>query len=238
MKLAIIFVTFNTPESEISRIKNELKSFKIQGTYYVYDGSNDNKGYAYGINKNIKKAIKDKCDVFMVLNTDISFINISTDEINKGLKEFDILGGVMYQKNEIFYGGQIDKLRLSGGLSKLEPKEQYFSVDFVTGSMMIIKKNVWDKIGLFDEEYFMYYEDVDYCMTAIKYKLLVGINKNITYKHFENTLSKNKRIWLRNNRIRFFKKNANMTQWIYEIFRLPKTILEEILTISHSDIIK
>lgn len=238
MKLGIIFVTFNTPKSEMDRIKQELNRFNVQGAYYIHDSSRDNNGYAYGINKCITKAIKDKCDVFMILNTDISILKISLDEISKGLKKFDILGGVMHQKDEVYYGGQIDKWRLSGGLITTEPHGIFSSVDYVTGSMIILKKNVIDKIDLFDEKYFMYYEDVDYGMKARKANLRVGIDKNIVYKHFENASSVNKKRWLRNNRIKFFKKNANLLQWLYEIFRLPKTIMEEFRTNSHSDIIK
>ena len=33
----------------------------------------------------------------------------------------------------------------------------------VSGGAVLIKKEVFEKIGLFDEEYFMYYEDLDFC---------------------------------------------------------------------------
>lgn len=39
-------------------------------------------------------------------------------------------------------------------------------VDWVSGGFMLIKKQVIQKIGYFDENFFMYYEDVDYCKRA------------------------------------------------------------------------
>jgi GT2 family glycosyltransferase len=228
MKLAIILVVYNTPKSDLTRLQRELKKFNIKGKFYIYDNSKNNRGYAFGINKEIERAISERCDTFMILNTDIKFLKVSLTEIVLGLKKFDILGGVMYQKNDIYYGGSIDRWRLSGGLINKEPIHKFSPVDYVTGSMMIFEKNLVDCIGLMDEMYFMYYEDVDYAMRASKAGKKIGITKGIIYEHFENNISTNKEIWMRNNRLKFFKKNANIYQWVYELVRLPKTVIEEI----------
>jgi GT2 family glycosyltransferase len=39
-------------------------------------------------------------------------------------------------------------------------------LDWVTGAFMLIRREVVESIGLLDEEYFMYMEDVDYCFRA------------------------------------------------------------------------
>lgn len=41
----------------------------------------------------------------------------------------------------------------------LKPKE----VDWVTGAFMLVRKKVLEEVGYFDEDYFMYAEDVDLC---------------------------------------------------------------------------
>ncbi len=38
--------------------------------------------------------------------------------------------------------------------------------DWVAGASMIIRRGVFDKVGLLDEKYFMYYEEVDFCLAA------------------------------------------------------------------------
>ena len=40
-------------------------------------------------------------------------------------------------------------------------------VDIVSGSFMLIKKEVFNEIGFFDEKFFMYLEDVDFCIRAM-----------------------------------------------------------------------
>jgi len=63
------------------------------------------------------------------------------------------------------------------GLSRLFPKSNVFGkynltyldpdkvypVDAISGSFMTIKREVYDKVGGFDESFFMYGEDLDYC---------------------------------------------------------------------------
>jgi GT2 family glycosyltransferase len=41
-------------------------------------------------------------------------------------------------------------------------------VEAVVGGAMLISKEVIEKVGLFDERYFMYFEDLDYCRRARK----------------------------------------------------------------------
>jgi GT2 family glycosyltransferase len=39
-------------------------------------------------------------------------------------------------------------------------------VDWVTGAAMMIRKTVLDEIGLLDDGYFLYFEEVDFCFRA------------------------------------------------------------------------
>lgn len=39
-------------------------------------------------------------------------------------------------------------------------------IDWVAGASMIVRREVFDSIGLMDEEYFLYYEEVDFCLRA------------------------------------------------------------------------
>lgn len=44
--------------------------------------------------------------------------------------------------------------------------DQNCQVDWVAGASMIVRKAVFDKIGLLDEEYFMYFEELDFCLQS------------------------------------------------------------------------
>ena len=44
--------------------------------------------------------------------------------------------------------------------------DEIMQVDWVTGAAMMIRKEVLTDVGLFDEEYFLYFEEVDFCFRA------------------------------------------------------------------------
>ena len=44
--------------------------------------------------------------------------------------------------------------------------DEIMEVDWVTGAAMMIRKEVMADIGLFDDEYFLYFEEVDFCFRA------------------------------------------------------------------------
>ena len=41
--------------------------------------------------------------------------------------------------------------------------QQPFQIDYITGCAMLIHRDIFEKVGYFDERYFMYFEDADFC---------------------------------------------------------------------------
>lgn len=229
-KVGFIFVLYKTPANEIARLKNEVKILKFK-SYQIYfiDNTDNQQGYAAGVNNGLRSAIKDDCELFVVANPDISLVSL--DSLNQlvPFSHFDIFGLAMRQQGKIYYGGKIDKWRGSGGLIDKKPKNRFVPTDFVSGSLMFIKKKVIDKIGFFDEKYFMYYEEVDYCYRMKKAGFKVGIDSKLTYEHFEISQDNpTKEFYLFKNRLKFLMKYGSLKQKAYEFFRLPETIFEEI----------
>jgi O-antigen/teichoic acid export membrane protein/GT2 family glycosyltransferase len=230
LKIGFVFVLYQTPKKEIERLKKEIESLRLKNyQIYLIENSVNNRGYAGAINEGLKKGLKDEVDVFIIANTDISFKKLINKNFLEGLNQFDILGLSMQQGGKIYYGGTIDQWRLSGGLNENKQKKRFFAVDFVSGSLMIIKKKVIEKVGFLDERYFMYYEDVDYCFRAKKAGFRVGIDSQLNYDHFE--ISKNnpkKDYFLFKNRWRFFLRFSNWKQKLRELIRLPLTFFQSV----------
>jgi O-antigen/teichoic acid export membrane protein len=230
MKIAFIFVLFKTPQSEINRLKREVRELRIADyELYLIDNSENGQGYAGGVNQGIKKALKDNCELFVIANSDISLVKLDSLDLLDSLDKFDIFGFAMHQQSKTYYGGKIDKWRMSGGLIEKKPIDRFASTDFVSGSLMVIKKKVLDKIGFFDESYFMYYEEVDFCFRAKKSGFKIGIDTKLSYNHFEVSQDNpEKEFYLFKNRLKFLFKYGSLKQKIYELFRTPKTVVEEI----------
>ena len=237
-KIGFVFVLYKTPQSEISRLKKEVKEFVITPytlnpipyTLYFIDNSDNGQGYATGVNAGIKKAIADDCNLFVIANPDISLVKlVKLDQLVKS-NPFDIWSYSMHQQGKTYYGGVIDKWRMSGGLIEKKPIKRFSETDFVSGSLMFIKKKVIDKIGYFDESYFMYYEEVDFCYRAKKAGFKIGIDSKNSYKHFEVSIDNPKKeFYLFKNRLKFLFKFGSFKQKVRELVRAPKTIFEEII---------
>lgn len=46
------------------------------------------------------------------------------------------------------------------------PRHEAHETDWVSGASMIVRKEVFDEVGLLDDGYFMYFEEVDFCLSA------------------------------------------------------------------------
>ncbi len=57
--------------------------------------------------------------------------------------------------------------RLLQGRAVMRPiADEPVAVDWVAGASLMIRREVFDRVGLLDERYFMYYEEVDFCRRA------------------------------------------------------------------------
>jgi GT2 family glycosyltransferase len=100
--------------------------------------------------------------------------------------------------------------------------------DWVTGALMLARNQVIGEVGFLDEAYFMYYEDVDYCLQAKKAGWQVYYYPGITAFHLNPhaVSGRNDKIenHIRKSRLHFFKKNNFMGS-----FYLLRFVYEPIL---------
>jgi N-acetylglucosaminyl-diphospho-decaprenol L-rhamnosyltransferase len=67
------------------------------------------------------------------------------------------------------------------------------SVDWVSGSSMLLRRAALDRIGLFDEDYFMYVEDVDLCTRLRGARWDVWFTPELEVTHIGGTATRGKR---------------------------------------------
>jgi len=73
-----------------------------------------------------------------------------------------------------------------GAFSKFVPSENVsIEVEAISGGAMLIPREIIEKIGLFDERYFMYFEDLDYCRRARKagFKIYYLPSAKVIHEH-------------------------------------------------------
>lgn len=62
-------------------------------------------------------------------------------------------------------------------------------VDLVTGAAMMIPRTVWDSVGGFDERYFLFMEDFDFCREVLKSGGRVVYYPEVKLEHYQKRLS-------------------------------------------------
>lgn len=102
-----------------------------------------------------------------------------------------------------------------------EPRE----VDYVSGANLFVKKEVFDLVGGFDEEYFMYYEEVDLCKKLSVVSCQLSVVPSAKIIHYESlSTSKNlgfnyqKYGMLEKSKYRYFRKQYGL--WIVGFLKL------------------
>jgi hypothetical protein len=146
-----------------------------------------NGGYAYGNNFAIRPALESpNCPpYFLLLNPDTTIYPNALKALVDFMEQHPDVGiaGSSFENNEgpwsiAFRFPSIlseinDGLRL-GVVTKLlshwkvaqEMTGEQRQIDWVPGASMIIRRKVFDDIGLMDEGYFLYYEETDFCLQA------------------------------------------------------------------------
>lgn len=152
-----------------------------------------NLGFSGGHNVGIKHALGQGADYVVILNNDTYVDENFIDELLKAAKRDNKIGILSpkiyfapgfefhkdkYSKKEqgkVFWyaGGGMDWANVIGhhrGVDEVD-KGQFdktVETELATGCCMLIKREVFDKVGMFDDKYFLYYEDADLCMRAKK----------------------------------------------------------------------
>lgn len=171
---------------------NSLSLFKKQKGIHVIENKT-NQGYSGGNNVGIKFALSHKADIIWVLNPDLRLDKnclLHLIEFSNSHSQADILSPKIYfypgfefhkdryKKTDLgkiiwSAGGSINWSTVLGnntGLDELD-KGQFDTptqIEFATGASMFVKRHVFEKIGLFNDLYFLYLEDADFSLKATK----------------------------------------------------------------------
>ncbi len=137
----------------------------------------ENLGYGAANNVGINKA---KTKYLLILNPDTILQNNTLDELlisAKKIKNFAILGP------KIIEGDKINEKEINyNNLKKTETSIEK-SISYVKGFAIFINKEEFKDIGFFDENFFLYFEEIDLCKRVIKNGKKIYLAPNALVKH-------------------------------------------------------
>jgi GT2 family glycosyltransferase len=170
---------------------NSVNIIKEQYSKVIVIESKTNLGFTGGNNLGFSFALENRADYVWLLNNDtvvdgkalsylVSAASVSHDN--------GIIGSVIYDyadRNRIqFAGATINWAKASSPHIFTLSHNNLFEVERVNGCSMLVSNIVLKKIGLFDDNYFLYAEEVDFCVRArnAKFRCLMEPKSKIYHK--------------------------------------------------------
>jgi GT2 family glycosyltransferase len=216
-----LYIVDNKVTEETNNLITSLLS-KYPVIEYTHVKNSANLGVAKGNNQGIELSLKNGADYVLLLNNDVEFytpdlIKEMVDYAEKG--EDIIVPKILYFDTRRIWmaGGKLLKTRgytiHIGDGEKNSPKyatNKYF--DYAPTCFMLISKKVFEKVGLMDERYFVYFDDTDFIYRAnnLGYKVYYIGNVEVLHK-VSNSTGGNETLFSiyyhNRNRMLFIRKN-------------------------------
>lgn len=202
-KLQIIVVDNASKDNSLKIIKSDFSEIDILE-------NKDNLGFSEGNNVGIRYALNNGSDYILVLNNDTIVDKNLLEELIKTIEKDRRIGIISpkiyfakgyefhksrYKSSDLgkvlwYAGGVMDLNNVIGhhrGVDEIDngkyDKEE--ETDYATGCCMFIKREVLEKVGLFDKKYYLYYEDSDLSFRAKKtgYKIIYNPKAILWHKN-------------------------------------------------------
>lgn len=184
--LDIIIVDNASTDDSVERIKNRFP-------YITLLQSQHNGGYASGMNIGISYALQSTYDYILIQNNDTevteNFLHPMLDVFKKS-KNAGIISpkvGYLEERNQIYCAGAEISVLFCGGRAKFKGKNirNYANVNrkisMAEGCCFLVKREVFEQIGLMDESFFMYFEEVEFSDRVNKKFDIIYVNDSLIY---------------------------------------------------------
>ncbi len=210
----------------------------IPGTKVI--AADQNQGYAHAANLGIKLAQKDKSIThYFILNNDLTFSFGSLEQLLMTFTKYPrggIVSPVLHHQQGYDWGGKYNKW---SGMVKHKnwdnkPKTT-LAVEHVAGAAMLLSREAVAEVGIFDELFFMYFEDLDLCLRFARGGYTIHICPDVVVEHTVSASSsayaRTRLEWV--SHFTFVTKHlfrlAYPTAYLYDIFIYPLWLLKSLV---------
>lgn len=224
-----VYLVDNASKAPIS--DSELKKFNV---HIKYIKSGKNLGFAGGNNLAVSGIKLGDFDYVFLLNNDTVLLDDSVDRLVKKIEITpNIIGGIVnyyYDNPEEMWQAGSDTVA-----KKIKSKERkdfdvlsedMIFVDSIPGSSMMIPRKIIEEIGLFDERYFAYYEEVDFCERAKEsgYQVAFLPNTRLLHKVGRASTSRMKHYLRTRNTLLFYSLHYKQYMFVAYLRVILRTI--------------
>lgn len=173
----------------------------------------ENLGFGKGCNLGMQWVYEQNPEAIVwLINPDTLMLTNSLEKVPEFFThhpEVSILGTMVYEPSgDIWFGGgqfnrKIGSIMIADNLFLPAPNAEYLPCDWVTGCSCLINLKKFNNCPGFDSEYFLYYEDFDFCQRYAREGHVIAMtnhlavfhqpsevtNKNLFHKYYHSTYS-------------------------------------------------
>ena len=200
-----------------------------------------NLGYAGGNNIGIERALENNADFVWILNPDIRLERETLPILLKTIQANERLAAVgprilkRNKRNEIFSDGGIVLMnekcstihKHSNTISSDYTPELDYKISYIDGCCILINCKAISEVGKLPEEYFLYFEETDWCMQAFKKDYELAVNSHALAFCGNSDKGKIYNYYTTRNRLLFSKKFHLNYKEVRKYY--GKSLLNEIL---------
>lgn len=208
LNFCIYFIDNASHDGSVDYAKSLCFELKIEARFFELL---ENTGYSGGNNFGVREAVSDGCKYCLILNTDTELANDCIEsliECLESVKNIAASGPILFLGAK---GTSITTIQEFGAIADFKNykiKKNYSSkiyehtdylipeslqVNYLTGACIMLKTSVYKKIGLFDEMYFAYGEEIDLFKKISDAGFKVFVTKKAKVWHYHDWSSKNKK---------------------------------------------
>ena len=171
----------------------------------------ENLGWAGGNNAGIRTALQEVCEFVVALNMDTT---VDPSWLERLVEYAEAHPHLHILQSKILLHGTGCINSLGGKIQFLgygyclryayedAPLPDHDPIDFASGASMLVRREVFERIGLFRDEYFMYGEDLEFCWRARLAGFHIGVaDKSICHHRYDFTKIQRALFYVERNRL-------------------------------------
>ena len=136
----------------------------------TYVRTGQNLGFSGGMNAGIRRALEGGADAVLLVNSDMVVPPDCVGRLEATIvdKAVGIVGPLIHSRSvpDVIGSVGIDYNLATGRMLHRRQGGADADVDAVSGCLMLIRRNVFERTGLLDERYFFAFEEIDFCLRA------------------------------------------------------------------------
>lgn len=228
----VVVIDNGSTDDSVQRIAESYPSVLLLET-------GENLGFAKGMNVGLRQVLVAGAEWVLMLNNDTRLAPDMVETLLRATQTAEACASapiICYASDpEIIWSAGAFRQTATNDIQGHQIGQRYqnlppYEVDYATACALLLHRDCLQDVGLFDEQFFMYYEDLDYCWRLQNQGIPILVVPQARLWHevaqtIGGTDSPSERYWMARSSVLFFRKWTAGWGWLVVIpFRLVSAL--------------